>query len=220
MELVKCSVHVCLFYRNYDHLVYSFAACQLKPTELIFVVESGVFGCRHFKGAIAKFMKAVISTEPIGKGHVRVSIVRTCNSPLLLSNLDQCHSNLSLTVTRFLRRVSFCCRKIQLGAALRTVRKTVLPTAREDANKLVVILSQGKAHVSDADAASEEAKKLTSSGVTIRAIGLKPSSKKSDLLKSLVSNPNYENYAKAGSASHLLYFVDFVQSQMCPPVVD
>lgn len=164
-------------------------------------------------------MKTVISSEPIGNRHIRVSIVRSCHQPLLLFKLDQSHRRLSVTVMRFLQRVSLSCRHIQLGAALRTVRNQVLPSAREGASKLVVILSQGRAHITDSDMASQEARKLKSTGVMVKAIGINPGSKKSQLLKSIVSNPSYENYAETKGVSHLLYFVDFVQSQLCPPVV-
>lgn len=196
-----------------------FSACRLRPSEVIFVIASGYSGYKSFKASIAQYLKAIISTEPIGPRYIRVAIVRSCRRPYLLFNLKQSHPKLSLTVCRFLRRISLCCRRIRLGAALRTVRKQVVPTARQRTAKLVVIVSQGRAQIVDRPLAKQEAKKLKSLGVKIKAVAANPGSSKAYFLKKIVSSPADEHYSVTSRSSHLLYFVDFVHAWMCPPIL-
>ena len=186
---------------------------------MIFVVGNGFFDNRNARRSLANFIRRVIASEPISIEFIRVAVVTSCGRHRVVVNLQQSHPSLSITVYKLILRIQSRCRRVHLGAALRTVRKEVMPQVRRRAAKLVVIMTNGDKPIADAVTANREARRLKKMGVMIKALAVKPGVIKRKRIKRLVSVPKYAHYAQTSSVKHLPNFFKFVHSHMSSPIV-
>ncbi|XP_061202804.1 collagen alpha-1(VII) chain-like [Neopsephotus bourkii] len=173
-------------------------ACRTaEVTDVLFLVGQSQGTGKESSWLVKDFISSVarsFENVVMGKGGVRLAVALYGEKPRMIIELTDYVTIEEMLVA--IQDISFECNTLKTGAALAFAAHAMshLDTMREDAAKVVVLITDGKS----SDSVENEAQVLQDGGVTVFAVGIKDADRNE--LNKVASEP---------SAEHVLYVEDF-----------